>query len=340
MPALCHNPGVTHHAIKPTLLLPEEYVADATRRIREAKRHIYFMCLIVADDLETGGFIEALKEAARRGVKVDVAADVFTYGEVAGNFFPTFYRSKRNRASNSMARKLTEAGVRFTWLGEGHWFPFRGRTHIKFFVVDDVVYSFGGVNLYDKGVANVDYMFRVEDALLAKKLGKQYKSLRKTNLADIATKGCSLKFGPSRVLIDGGRVGDSIIYDRACALAAKAEHILLVSQYCPTGRLGRLIKKVPHELYFNPPGHAALLNKLLIRFSMIVTHTRTLYRRPGYLHAKCIIVDLGGGTKAAITGSHNFVWGGVRLGTREIALQTTDPDVIAQLEKFCNAYVR
>ncbi len=328
------------HEIHPTLLLPHEYVADATHLIRAAKRHVYFMCLIVEDDVATSDFIEALKEAARRGVRVDVAADVFTYGDIQGNFLPKFYRNRRNRKSNRMARLLTEAGVRFTWLGISRWHPLRGRTHIKFCVVDDVVYSFGGVNLYEKGVDNVDYMFKVRDAALARRLGKVYKSLRDSSLDNRAHESFSIKLGLCRVLVDAGRPRDSIIYRRACALARNAERIVLVSQYCPDGTLGRLIQRKPHKLYFNPPDNATGFNKALIRVGMFMSGNRTRYRRPQYLHAKCMIFDMGGGKKVAITGSHNFSTGGVRLGTREIALVTRDPDTIAQLERFCDEFVR
>ena len=40
------------------------------------------------------------------------------------------------------------------------------------------------------------------------------------------------------------------------------------------------------------------------------------------------------GSKVAITGSHNFAYTGVLLGTREIALETADPQVISELERF------
>jgi cardiolipin synthase A/B len=342
---MCHNPGMAHRkdhgdTLRPTLLLPAEYVADATRHIAQAKRHVYFMCLIVEDDVATDGFIDALKSAARRGIKVDVAADAFTYGDIGGNFLPLFYRTKRNRASNRMACELKEAGVRFTWLGMSHWLPLRGRTHIKFCVVDDMVYSFGGVNLYEKGVENVDYMFKVRDAALARRLAKVYKALRASSLANRGGHSFVVRFGPSRVLVDAGKRNDSIIYERACSLAERAKHITLISQYCPDGRLGRLIKKTPHEMYFNPPSNASGFNKALIWTGMRLSGLRSLYSRKQYLHAKCMVFDLGEGRKVALTGSHNFVWGGVRFGTREIALQTRDPAVIAQIERFCDEHVR
>jgi cardiolipin synthase len=331
---------VDRRDIRTTLLLPHEYVTDATRLIREAKRRVFFMCLIVEDDVATGDFIDALEDAARRGVKVDVAADAFTYGDVGGNFLPKFYRTKRNRESNRMARSLTDAGVRFTWLGMSRWRPLRGRTHIKFCVVDDVVYSFGGVNLYDRGVNNVDYMLKVRHAALADRLGKVYASLRMSSLKNRPHQSFSIAFGLCHVLVDAGRARDSIIYRKACSLAREAESIVLVSQYCPDGPLGRLIRRTPHDLYFNRPDNASGFNKALIRVGMLFSGNRTLYRRNRYLHAKCIIFTMGKGKKVAMTGSHNFSYGGVRLGTREIALVTEDPEIIHQLERFCDEHVR
>ena len=44
------------------------------------------------------------------------------------------------------------------------------------------------------------------------------------------------------------------------------------------------------------------------------------------------------GSKAAITGSHNFVNGGALLGTREVALETRDAKIIEQLESFIHTH--
>jgi cardiolipin synthase len=64
-----------------------------------------------------------------------------------------------------------------------------------------------------------------------------------------------------------------------------------------------------------------------------------MYTKEAYLHAKFIIFEMTDGRKIALTGSHNFVNGGVLLGTREIALQTENPQVIAELEGFLKKFV-
>jgi cardiolipin synthase len=40
------------------------------------------------------------------------------------------------------------------------------------------------------------------------------------------------------------------------------------------------------------------------------------------------------GRRVAISGSHNFAYTGVLLGTREIAIETDDERIISQLERF------
>lgn len=319
---------------KPELLLPVDYVKDATESIRQAKNRVSFLSMVLADDTATNGLITELSRAAKRGVNVEVAGDIFTYGEIGGTFLPIKYYSKPARATLRLSKKLRKSGVRFTWLGRTKSTIFNGRTHIKWCIVDDTVYSFGGVNLYDKGVSNVDYMFKVTDRKLADNLVAEYRRLQQADARDYAYKSRAIPHSLGEVLIDGGIFGESIIYRRACKLAKEASSILLVSQYCPTGKLGRLVKKVDSKLYFNPPQNIHFINKVVISVGMFFSGHRTLYKRPNYLHAKFIIFTMPNGKKVAITGSHNFVYGGVLLGTREIALQTENKAIIKQLEDF------
>ncbi len=300
----------------PELLTPHEYLADATRRIRSSHRRVRMIALTMAHESETELLIEALCGAASRGVDVHVAADTFTYADAAGRFVPKRYLSRRRRSSMEMTRVLTEAGVTFDWLGQEGGLPWRGRTHTKFCVVDDTVYSFGGVNLDDQSAANVDYMLRVTDHRLAEDLVRVYERTRVANTRVRGFRSVALKY------------------------ARKAQRIVLVSQYCPTGELGKAVAAVPHEMWFNPPRNASLFNRALITASMLITGHRTLYGKRQYLHAKAIVFYLKSGKRVAITGSHNFVRGGVALGTREIALQTKNPLVIDQIEAFIENQVR
>jgi cardiolipin synthase len=324
----------------PKLLITPDYIREAIQEISEAKQRVIFMSLMFTDDDVTDDFVDALEAAAERGVNVQIAADTFTYGELGGHFVPFKFFTKKSRATTASTRALAKKGITFNWLGRFSATPFTGRTHIKYLIVDDVVFSFGGVNLYGKDITgNVDYMFRCEDDRLADDLMNEFNQIAKADRSHYAYRSHKFSFGAHTVLTDGGFQGDSIIYRRAVELAKEADEILLVSQYCPTGKLSRILKTKSARLYFNPPELAGPLNKAVISIGMALSHHKTLYSRKRYLHAKFMIFTMPDGHKVALTGSHNFVWGGVLLGTREIALETADKKIIRQLEAFFAAHV-
>ena len=324
----------------PKLLLPPEYAKEAADRIRGAKSHVSMLCLTMSPGDSTGPIIDALCDAAKSGVDVEVAADIFIYGEIGGHLIPIKYYRKKSRPTTEMAKRLMASGVKFTWLGQFSATPFTGRTHIKCLVVDDTVFSFGGINPDDRTFTNNDYMLMVSDTQLALELRDDIARLIKADGGGFAYRSHEFSYmKTSRVLIDGGFQGDSLIYRRACALAKEAKSIIFVSQYCPTGKLGRILRQKRADLYFNPPANATLLNRVVIGTGMFFGRHQTLYTRGQYLHAKFMLFTMPDGRKVALTGSHNFVYGGVLLGTREIALETEDKKIIKLLEKFYKRYV-
>jgi cardiolipin synthase len=324
-----------------TLVLPPDYVKQATELIKKAEKRVFLISMVIADHPATHALIDALKEAARRGVTVTVTADIFTYGEVSGGFLPLKYYSPGVKEVNHMVKSLKAAGVKFLWLGRGRMTLLNGRTHTKWCVVDDTCFVFGGVNMYQGGVAeNTDYMFRLENNRLADRLGYEQNRIAKAERTSTNYPSITYKLEGNSVLIDGGIIARSVIYRRAVELAKEASQIVFVSQYCPTGKLARIFKKKNVELYFNRPENADTLNRTLIRLSMLTSGLKTLYKKEPYLHAKFIIFTMEDGSKVAITGSHNFAFTGVLFGTREIALETTDPAIISQLESFYETYVK
>lgn len=316
------------------LVSPTQYVREATEAINNATSRVYLLSMVLANHKSTEMLIDAIKAAAKRGVKVVVAADIFTYGEVSDGFLAFRYYSPGGRNTSRMVKSLKKAGVKFSWLGRGRVTIFHGRTHSKWCIVDDLVFAFGGVNLYDQGVNNTDYMLRIDDSHLANRLVDEQVRLQKADLRSINYPSTIYEHNELKVLIDGGIIGQSVIYRRAIELAEQAESIQFVSQYCPTGRLARILKKKSTGLYFNRPVQASGLNRVVIRVAQALTGLKTAYRQPRYLHAKLIIYTMKDGTKTALTGSHNFAHTGVLLGTREIALETNEPAIVDQLERF------
>jgi cardiolipin synthase len=327
----------------PRLMLPKAYARDAVAHINKAKSRVAIVATTFRDDDElSSAIVDALCRASERGVIVSVCADTYTYTEPKEFALknPSRHPVRAYRALK-IERKLKKHGVDFHWLGRSSNVGFAGRTHSKWLIADDVVYTFGGTNIDGESFANNDYMFRIVSSDFADQLFMQHLRLLKADRSGHASKCHSIAISnESTALIDGGLIGNSLIYRRACALAKQAEHITLVSQYCPTGKLNRILKRKQAKLYFNHWRKAAWVNKVMIQFGMFLTKQRTLYTRNDYLHAKFILFTLPGGTKVAITGSHNFMFGSVAFGTREIALETTDPHIIRQLEHFLDKHVK
>lgn len=317
------------------LLSLSDYIQDATKEIKGASRRVYVMTLCIAKEERTKEFMEALSSAASRDVEVFVAADLFTYSEFGGHFSPFKKYTKRSRQVTDFTNSLVRAGVDFTWLGGNQAFnPFAGVTHIKWTIVDDIVYAFGGVNLYGRGAKNVDYMFKVKDALLADTLVREHKKIVQADRDPTSYQGFRKTTEFGTLLIDSGQRNQSDIYNRAVELAEQCESLLFVSQYCPTGEIAKLVKQKASGVYFNLPTNAHILTDLMIRGSQLVTGIKNQYKSHRYLHAKFIIFTMPSGKKIALSGSHNFSYGGVRLGTREVEIETHNQADIRQLEAF------
>jgi cardiolipin synthase len=326
---------VSFHSTK--LLTARDYAKDASKKIDKATTRVALVTTTFhADDTLSESIVAALSRAAERGVIVSICVDTYTYTEPKEFILksPRKHPARAYRAIQ-LERRLKKAGANFQWLGRASNIGFAGRTHSKWLIVDDTVYSFGGVNIDRASFENTDYMLRFANADFADMLFSQHLRLVKADKAGHASKSHSIIIDENTTaLIDGGLIGDSIIYRRACRLAKQAESIQLVSQYCPTGRLNRILRHKQATLYFNHWRKAAWMNRLLIQFGMVFTRQHTHYHSLSYLHAKFIIFTMPDGEKIAISGSHNFMYSSVLFGTREIAIETTDAKIINQIESF------
>ena len=318
----------------PTLIKASDIIAELTQDINQAQERVCIISTLLTDDEVTAPMINALKRARRRGVKVDVTVDIFTYGELANGFKPfSEYKEKFERL-RKLRKNFRKNKVDFVWLGRYKFLIFSGRTHAKWCVIDNTVYCFGGINLYKTGLATADYFFRFRDEEVANLLMETYNNILESDITGAGYPSHSVTYKDSKILIDGGFIGDSLIYRRACELAEQATDAVLVTQYTPYGKLGLRLKNINAKLYFNTPANASFLNKITIKFGMWRSGLKTAYTRSRYLHAKFIIYTMPDGKKVAISGSHNLVSGGGILGTREIAIETDNPKYIRQLEKF------
>lgn len=321
------------------LVTADSFIAELTKACTRAETRIFIMATILVDDEGTAALFNAIEDAAARGVNVNLAGDAFTYTELKTSYRPATPRAERTVAAKRLETRMKAAGAAFRWLGRFNSFAFVGRTHIKWYVVDDTVYSFGGINMDGESLAYVDYVFRTTNQALADRICDEQARILRADELGRALRSHTFGDDDTTVLVDSGLMFDSVIYRRACYWAARATSVTLVSQYCPTGKLSRLLKRIDSHLYFNHWTGAGFLNKWTIRVGMYFSRHTTSYHKRHYLHAKYIIFTLPSGDKVALTGSHNFVWAGVVVGTREVALETTNRAIITQLENYLETHV-
>ncbi len=326
----------------PRLLTADEYSRDLVKTIAKAKVDIALIATTFrADDPRSQAVIDALCDAADRGVQVSICVDTFTYLEPK-EFWLRSPKRHPARAVQAMKleRRLKSHGISFYWLGRKANLLAAGRTHSKWVVIDTTVYTFGGVNMDNESFNNTDYMVKLRSQSLANVLMQELRHIRQIDRRGGAIRSHQFKLDAhNTVLFDGGLIGDSIIYRRACVLAREADHIVLVSQYCPTGRLNRILKRKHALLYYNHWKHASSLNKIMIRVGSLTAKSLTHYHQDNYLHAKFIVFTMPDGHKIALAGSHNFMFGSGLMGTREIALETSDVRLIKQLESFRDRHI-
>ncbi|TWP45963.1 hypothetical protein FKR81_37720 [Lentzea tibetensis] len=193
------------------------------------------------------------------------------------------------------------------------------------------MYSFGGTNIADKAVRNNDFMIRMCNRNVARRLyqlclvieaGKAHEDFQ-----------FPLDEG-SVVLVDGGKPGNSIIYSKACELAARSRRAYYVSQFCPTGPLARLLRSTDTKFYFNRSVASAPHIGAMLTIDKAIGRIRTAYRGSSYLHAKLMLAELDDGSRVLLSGSHNFKNQGVKYGTQEIALYSSDPALWDELYAY------
>ena len=324
------------------LLLPEVYVSELVASIDSAKYRINLMSLVINEDESTKELIDALVRASQRGIKVSIGMDLyFTFKEIGATASRWSYLRSQVSKMRATRKRLIKAGASVRWLGQFGLTLVSSRTHLKWSIVDDDTYCFGGVNLYSLGVANNDYMFKSTNSRLAERLSAEHELVLSTDKALRAYPSHSFEADHGRVLVDGGYMLDSIIYKRVIKLAKQAKSIVYVSQYTPTGQLGRVLKQKKTKLYFNNWRYTDdILNVIMLRLGSSLQGLESSYKHRQYLHAKFMIFYMLDGQRVAISGSHNFVRLGVITGTREVALETKDSDTIDQLEEFFEKHIK
>ncbi|MET1032937.1 MAG: phospholipase D-like domain-containing protein, partial [Candidatus Saccharimonadales bacterium] len=269
--------------------------------------------------------VPLLINAVTRGVEVQFVGDIYSKFQA---LMPRLSRPAGSSWQHTVEvnDRLKKAGVQITYTGKIGLNPYKNRCHSKITLIDDHIYTFGGVNFSDDSFENHDYMLEMHDAAFAEELYRLVHTLQqnpKSPLPDIRQ-----SIGDNATLLfDGGTQRVSAIYETACEIVAQAKKVYFVSQMSPSGKLAELITATDNECYLIRPSQA----EPPANIDLIVNGRRygikNRYTGEGYIHAKFILTEGHDGSKHVISGSNNFSWRGVKYGTKEIAVHSTDPEL-------------
>jgi hypothetical protein len=304
------------------LITATDYYDNLVKSIPRAKKRIVIHAMVLLWQSYTEPLVPLLKDALERDVEVRIVGDM--YSKLTANM-PRFVRGDHGeRWGHTIAinSELQSLGAHITYVGKLGLNPFKQRCHSKITIIDDHVYTFGGVNFYGGAFTFHDYMLETTNAELADQLHQLVTDIEKfPRMTDLTEQLDAY----NTLLFDGGTPGTSAIYETACDVVAKAKKVYYVSQMCPSGQLAKHITATDNECYFVRPAQAEPPSNLALIFDKARFGITNLYKGKRYIHAKFILTEDHDGTKHIISGSNNFSWRGIAYGTKEIAVHSTDP---------------
>lgn len=310
----------------------QEYYDDLLKKLPKAKERIVIAAMILLWGEKTDALFMEIEKALQRGVRVHVLLDNFTR---LGTSNPGLNRSALRvqlKKTFLLLERFKELGAKTTIVGKIGMNPFKGRCHVKVTIIDNNVYSFGGVNFSDLYFTHSDYMLHTNDEDVADCLEQLV-----THLANAPTflPDAEVAFGMGEtILFDGGEPRHSLIYGRALELATESRQVYFVSQMAPSGALAQALRKVNTKYYFNRPEQMPAPARWGQAFDQQRYHIPNSYSRSEFIHAKFMLFELHDGTHVVLSGSNNFSYRGVAFGTKELALYSTDKKLWQALYKF------
>ena len=317
------------------------FFKDFAREASTAKTRVWLRAMYVQHKEAMVMVEPTLSDAASRGLDVRVVADSISLN--ATNEVPSYLAkvgklAVQKKETREMFERLTVEEVKVSITNEptrkSKLIPYVGRSHIKMAVVDDVCYI-GGSNWTD--VRAKDFMVKITNPKLVEKILPYFEMFDdKKPTQDIVDK----LDGETTLLIDSGVEGKSIIYDKAIELVKNEQkRIAYVSQLIPEGEmLDELISAknrgvdieiiVPKMSEIKDPQIYAV-NRLAQKRMIKDGKRIPIAYLPFFVHAKALI-----GSSHCIVGSHNFSETGVKWGTEEIALESSNKVLLGNLRNF------
>jgi phosphatidylserine/phosphatidylglycerophosphate/cardiolipin synthase-like enzyme len=331
-----------------TVLNPLDFIKDVSDEAKHAKKRVWAQAMEIEPGDISDTFLSIFEAAAKKNLDTRLHADYFTLMVTDGtfNYWPVFsaklrkHKEKSQTVKEQLYRRFTGMGIQFRYTNPptllDRVFPMRGRNHMKIVIVDDIAWI-GGVNFNDYNFLIQDFMVKITDRSIVHEIAYVYEQVDKQiPLRDMAIT-CT---DNATLLIDGGRINRSIILRHSLELITNAEQsIRLISQIIPDAEILKALHQAKNRgvvvsIITPKINKTTGIMTWVDKFNAMVMNIRGLSLPIDYknkmIHAKLLMTD----EKEAIFGSHNFSSRGVRMGTEEIALRSTDPTLVKNLLKF------
>lgn len=287
--------------------------------------------------------IDSLSRASERGVDVTMAIDNFAYLDKTGvgplgRYSPVDNVQFADLAAKGIFARAANFPNAFGFYYAGLSPTYTGRSHIKSAVVNDKLYV-GGISL--DATDRLDAMVSVENAELA------YNVLLLSRAAMISSsvkeflrgKDYDITFDEqteSQLIVDAGVRNQSHIFNEAIAIIGDAqEQLVYASEQFPNARIGKHLLRafnrgVDVKIALNHPSkhdrytgiHAMILASAKKKYPAEFFSNQLPEDFPT-LHTKALASE-----KRATIGSHNLNEIGVRLGTAEMNIVSSEPNFV------------
>lgn len=323
-----------------------EYFNDLIERIATLKKGDSIKLMTMSLDTRVPiihDVMEALCQAAQRGVDVKLCVDALTFMKLSGESFgPIWYSRPLNSSIPEpyatiwrSLEKLRECGGSYYIINrpaQAFSNPYTNRSHIKLGVINDRVYI-PSCNLDDD--RNIDVVVAWDDATTAARLGELFETVTATSNVRAALKGDDLTLEVQdsvKLFVDCGVKRQSLIMRNALDLIDQAKgSVYITCQFFPGGYTAKHLEDafkrgVAVSIHYSGPkahgGQAplqAFYNWRERRRRPTSFFANELQDGEVKLHAKLLASE-----HTTLTGSHNYVSVGVNFGTAEIALLVDD----------------
>lgn len=351
--ALYQPPEVEERGTNFEILSPRAFMQDFGERATGAKKRVWLETMHFENDPVFRAFGNTLQTASVRGVDSRLTIDYFSHMVVGGKLVvvpclrPSKQRDKFDlvREKHTVLENIRNKGVTVTLTnkpeGIKQLLPQIGRNHTKLAIVDDTAYI-GGLNLAEEEFRRKDFMMRITDKRIVAGLAECFVQVNENRPARDKVIRCTKD---TRILMDAGKYGSSIILDTAVDMVQQAMHdVSLVTQITPDATMRRALHdaSLTKDVELIVSGNKTLCERsprVLDTANRIMGSKRMGKTRrmdyPRWVHAKMLLTDRNYPGKAkALFGSHNLLTSSVKSGTQEIALETTNPEMVAQLSEY------